>query len=63
VKLSINKPHVFVTNLDIDSVDLKAFTRFWLLGFASGHSWVTIFVACEKDTSESTEIRVAESGR
>ena len=37
VKLSINKPLVFVMNLDVDSVELEAFERFWLLSFAPGH--------------------------
>ena len=61
LKLSINKPRVTIANFYLDSVDLKAFKRFRLDRFASGHNWVTVFVAYEKDTSESTEIRVAES--
>ena len=62
VKLSINKPLVFVMNLDVDSVELEAFERFRLDRFASRHSCHRYVVAYEKDTSESTGIRVTESG-
>lgn len=50
----INMPCISVTNLGLDSVDLEAFEWFWLLGFSSWHGWAAIFVACEKDTSESS---------
>ena len=46
--------HLPVEDLLALRLDLEAFEWFWLLGFSSWHGWAMFFVACEKDTSESS---------
>ena len=59
---SANRPLGLIKHDDFGILNIKAVDRFRLDRFASGHSCDRYLVAYEKDTSESTEIRVAESG-
>ena len=59
---SANRPSILINHDDFGILNIEALERFRLDHFASRYSRHRYVVAYEKDTSESTEIRIAEAG-